>query len=346
VLGATLTARVDAARRQGIRRAHSATHILHYALQRLLGKHAQQQGSKVDRDLLRFDFSHPSAVTPEQLVEIEEEVNRKVIEAAPITWKNMPLAEARSVGAMMLFGEKYPDVVRVVAVGDFSKELCGGTHLDNSGQVGLFKIIGEESVAAGTRRITALTGLAALEHVRRHERTLAETAGVLKVAPEQVPERVEALVKEVRKLKKQIATRTLSHSTDSLLARPSSDVDILLSKSTDVRGTRVVVEQLPEGLQPPVMRELIDQLRRKAAPVAVLLASRQDEGKVMLIAGLSRDLVAKGLDAVKWVKSAAAIVVGGGGGRPDLAQAGGKDAQKLPEALETARQAIEQMLAP
>jgi len=333
-LGITLTARVDPARRQGIRRAHSATHLLHYALQKHLGKHAQQQGSKVDRDLLRFDFSNPSAVTAEQLEAIEEEVNLKVLEAVPVASKNMPLADARSTGAMMLFGEKYPDVVRVVSVGDFSKELCGGTHLDNSGQVGLFKIVGEESVAAGTRRITALTGPAALKHVRQNEATLARTAAVLKVPFDEVPQRVEALAKEVRQLKKQAAAGAKAGG-------PSADA--LLAEAADVHGTKVVVAEVPEA-NPQGMRELIDQIRRKAPLSAVLLAGRQEEGKVLLVAGLSKELVKKGLDAVKWVKSAAAIVGGGGGGRPDMAQAGGKDAEKLPEALETARTTVQQLL--
>ena len=351
-LGATATARVDAARRQGIRRAHSATHLLHFALQKHLGKHAQQQGSKVDRDWLRFDFGNPTAVSPEELARIEDEVHAKVMEAAPIGWKNMPLAEARTTGAMMLFGEKYPDVVRVVSVGDFSKELCGGTHLDNSGQVGLLKIIGEESVAAGTRRITALTGPAALEHVRRHETLLARTAGILKIRPEEVPDRVEALFKELRQRKKQMTAEAGSFVLTggaaqlSVIRDPSKAADPvarLLEVAEDVGGTKVVVEEL-RAATAPIMRELIDQLRRKAAPIAVFLASRQDEGKVMLVAGMSRDLVQKGLDAVKWSRPIAAFLGGSGGGRPDLAQAGGKDAERLPEALEQARAAIRAML--
>jgi alanyl-tRNA synthetase len=333
-LGATVTARVDAARRQGIRRAHSATHLLHFALQKHLGKHAQQQGSKVDRDWLRFDFGNPTAVSPEELARIEDEVHAKVMEAAPIGWKNMPLAEARTTGAMMLFGEKYPDVVRVVSVGDFSKELCGGTHLDNSGQVGLLKIIGEESVAAGTRRITALTGPAALEHVRRNEAVLAKTAAVLKVPIDEVPGRVEGLLKDVRQLKKQSAAGAKVGAIAP---------DRLLAEAEEVAGAKVVVAEVPEA-GAPQLRELIDQLRRKAAPIAVFLASRQDEGKVMLVAGMSRDLVQKGLDAVKWARPIAAFLGGSGGGRPDLAQAGGKDAERLPEALEQARAAIRGML--
>jgi len=333
-LGATATARVDAARRQGIRRAHSATHLLHFALQKHLGKHAQQQGSKVDHDWLRFDFGNPTAVSPEELTWIEDEVHAKVMEAAPIGWKNMPLAEARTTGAMMLFGEKYPDVVRVVSIGDFSKELCGGTHLDNSGQVGLFKIIGEESVAAGTRRITALTGPTALEHVRRHEAVLAKTAAVLKVPIDEVPGRVEGLLKDIRQLKKQSAA---SAKVGAIMP------DRLLAEAEEVAGAKVVVAEVPEA-GAPQLRELIDQLRRKAAPIAVFLASRQDDGKVMLVVGMSRDLVQKGLDAVNWARPIAAFLGGSGGGRPDLAQAGGKDAERLPEALEQARAAIRRLL--
>jgi len=330
-----VSARVDPARRQGIRRAHSATHLLHYALRKHLGEHAQQQGSKVDRDWLRFDFTNPSAVGPDLLDRIEDEVNARITDAAPVRAEVMPLADARRLGAIMLFGEKYSDEVRVVSMGDYSKELCGGIHLDTTGQVGLFKITSEESVSAGTRRIVALTGPAALHQVRRSEVVLSRTAAMLKVPAVEVPERVEALVREVRQLKKQLAAGSKTEAFT---------VDHLLAEAIEVAGTRIVVAELPEA-SPPMMRGLIDQLRRKAAPVAVMLAARQDEGKVMLIAGLSRDLVEQGMDAVRWVRAAAAKVQGGGGGRPDMAQAGGKDAQNLPEALETARMSIREILA-
>ena len=334
-LGATVSARVDAARRQGIRRAHSATHLLHYALRKHLGEHALQQGSKVDDDLLRFDFANTSGLSPEELERVESEVNVKITEGTPICSTNVSLAEARKAGAMMLFGEKYPDVVRLVSMGDFSQELCGGTHLENTGQVGLLKIIGEESVAAGTRRITALTGRAALESVRRTQAALSRAAAVLKVPPEEVPERAEALAKEVRQLKKQLAAGP---------ATAGRSVDQLLRDATEINGTKVVIAEVP-GAGAPELRQLIDQLRRKAAPVAVLLGNRQEEEKkVMLIAGLSRDLVERGLDAVKWVRAAADVVGGSGGGRPDLAQAGGKLPGKLPEAFEAARAGIAQML--
>lgn len=334
-LDAVVSAQVDAERRQAIRRAHTATHILHHALQKHLGKHAQQQGSKVDRDWLRFDLTNPSAVGEEELARIESEVNAKVLECEPVGCESLPLDEARQAGATMLFGEKYPDVVRVVSAGGFSKELCGGTHLDNTAGVGLFKIISEESIAAGTRRITALTGLRAVEHIQRIQAVLRQAAGAVKVPAEELPERVESLIKEIRQLKKQAA------------AGPKSDgpsVEQLIADAKDVGGVKVIVAETPGG--PNDLRAIIDQLRRKAAPVAVLLANRQEEEKkVMLVAGLSRDLVERGLDAVKWVKAAAKLVAGGGGGRPDMAQAGGKIPEKLPEALAAAHAEIEKLLA-
>ena len=334
-LGAVVTARVDAQRRQAIRRAHSATHLLHYALQKHLGKHALQQGSKVDNDWLRFDFANPSAVSPEEQIRIENEVNANILAGEAVCSTSLPLAEARKAGAMMLFGEKYPDVVRMVSIGDFSKELCGGTHLTNTGQAGLFKIIGEESVAAGTRRITALTGRAALEHVRRLETALGRAAAVLRTPAEEVADRIEALLKEVRQLKKQLA---------SVPKGGAMSIDYLLEHAAEIGGVKVVAAEVPGG--PNELRQLIDQLRRKAAPIAVLLGNRQDEKKkVTLIAGLSRDLVERGLSAVEWVRAAATVVGGSGGGRPDMAQAGGKIPEKLPEALSAARDDLEKRLA-
>jgi len=333
-LGATVTARVDAARRQGIRRAHSATHLLHYALQKHLGSFAQQQGSKVDDDWLRFDFANPRSVTPDQLQAIEDEINQRIMSGAAVAWKRMPIAEARKTGAMMLFGEKYPDIVRVVSMGDFSRELCGGTHLDNTGQVGLFKLLSEGGVSAGVRRITALTGRKALEHVRRNEAALDELSGALKVPPAVVPARVGELMKEVRDLRKQLEAKPKEGGLTA---------DKLLEGSFEVGGSRVVVAEIPGGTAPS-LRQQIDQLRQKAGPVAVMLGSRQED-KVLLVAGISRDLQQKGLDAVKWIRSAAEIVGGSGGGRPDMAQAGGKHPEKLPSALDEARQSIKKLLA-
>ncbi|HUY92623.1 MAG TPA: alanine--tRNA ligase [Pirellulales bacterium] len=332
--GAAVTANVNVERRQGIRRAHSATHILHYALQQQLGRHAQQQGSKVDRDWLRFDFTNPHSVSREELAKIEDEVNSRITAAEPVSWTTLPIAEARKAGAMMLFGEKYPDLVRMVSMGDFSKELCGGTHLESTGQVGLFKIIGEESVAAGTRRIIAVTGAEALARMRRNEQALAEIASVLRVPPAEAAERVAALVKEVRELKKQHAAGVSAGGVSA---------DELLSQAVDVGGAKLIVAEAPGGT-PDGLRQLIDQLRRKAGSAAVLLASRGDD-KVVLAAGITRDLQEKGLNAGEWVRSAAQAVGGSGGGRADMAQAGGKHPEKLPAALEEARASMQKQLA-
>ncbi len=331
--GATVTANVDVERRQGIRRAHSATHILHYALQKHLGRHAQQQGSKVDRDWLRFDFTNPHSVSRDELAKIEDEVNERVAAADPVRWSTLPIAEARKAGAMMLFGEKYPDMVRMVSMGEFSKELCGGTHLDSTGQVGLFKIIGEESVAAGTRRVIAVTGAAALERVRRNEQALADVAAVLRVPPNDAPERVAALVKEVRELKKQVSAGGAASGVSA---------DELLSQASEVGGAKLIVAEIPGGT-PDAIRQLIDQLRRKAGSAAVLLASR-GEDKVVLVAGITRDLEGKGLNAGEWVRTASKAVGGSGGGRADMAQAGGKHPEKLPAALDEARASMQTLL--
>jgi alanyl-tRNA synthetase len=334
-LEAQISARVNAERRQGIRRAHSATHLLHCALRKYLGEHAVQQGSKVDDDWMRFDFANSSAVAADDLAKIEDEVNVRIMAGAPVSSQNMPLAEARRTGAMMLFGEKYPDIVRLVSMGDFSKELCGGTHLDNTAQVGLFKIVAEESVAAGTRRITALTGRAAVAQVRREHHALMATASLLRSPADDVPARVESLLKEVRQLKKHSQTVGKAGGVT---------VEKLLEESEQIGGVTVVVAEAP-GAGMPELRQLIDQLRRKASPLAVLLGTREDEAKkVTLIAGLSRELVDRKLDAVAWVKSASALVGGAGGGRPDMAQAGGKLPEKLPAALAAARAEIERLL--
>jgi alanyl-tRNA synthetase len=322
-VGDRVRAVVDAVRRAGIRRAHTATHLLHHALHQTLGKHATQAGSKVDFDYLRFDFSHPEAVRREELEKIEDEMNARVVEAAPVSWKTMPIAEAKKLGAMALFGEKYGDVVRVVTTGDFSRELCGGTHLENTGQIGLVKITSEESVAAGTRRIVALTGPAAVRHVREQESRLHDLAVLLKAPATELPRRIQSLQDEIKSLKKQLTQRRTESAGTSVAE--------LLGAATDVGGVKVIAREIT-GSTPDELREQIDQLRRKSASVAAILAVQTD-GKVQLIAGLSRDLVERGLHAGNWVKAVAAIMGGGGGGKPDMAQAGGKDPSKLGEAL-------------
>jgi alanyl-tRNA synthetase len=332
-LGATVTARVDGPRRAALRRAHSATHLLHAALQHYLGGHAVQQGSKVDADLLRFDFSHSSSIDGETLAAIEGMVNDRVLEAVSVSARLLPLAEARHAGAMMLFGEKYPDVVRMVTMDGVSRELCGGTHVSSTGQIGLVRIVAEESVSAGTRRITAVTGGRALERLRAAERTLAEAAGVLKVPVADVPQRLATVVKELKELKKAKPAAAAAGVTP----------EALLAGAVEVGGSRVVVADM-QGGDAGAMRQAIDQLRRKASPIAVLLGSVEGD-KVTLVAGISKELEARGLSAGNWIRDVATVVGGKGGGRPDLAQAGGKLVAKLPEALAMAREQIQTLLS-
>lgn len=326
-LNAKVVAEVDAERRQAIRRAHTATHVLHHALHLHLGKHAQQAGSKVEPDRLRFDFSNPEAVGRERLREIERTVNDRILRGAPVVWKTMPIDEAKALGAMALFGEKYPEMVRVVEMGDFSRELCGGTHLDQVSQIGVFKIIGEESVSAGTRRLTALTGKLALEHLLKQEEALGEVAATLRVPASQASERAATLFEEIKSLKKE-ATRRRSES------KPSATASLEASLAID--GFRAVVGGR-ESSPADALRQEVDALRKSAGNrnLAVLLLSATD-GRVHLAAGLTPDLVERGLHAGQWLKAVAPVVSGGGGGRADFAQAGGKDPSKIAEAVDAA----------
>jgi len=335
-VGATVQAEVDLDRREAIRRAHSATHVLHHALHIHLGQHAQQAGSKVEPDRLRFDFANPEAVGRDRLRLIEETVNHRVLRGEPVSWTTMPIAEAKQLGAMALFGEKYPEVVRVVSMGDFSRELCGGTHLDNVGQVGLFKVIGEESVSAGTRRITALTGKAALDLIHQEEQALGEIAAALKVPTNLATDRVLALIEEVKTLKKQATQRKAD-------ATPRISADDLLASATEVGDAKVVAASVGSE-SPDDLRQLIDVLRRKQPVGLAVLVASSVEGKVNLAAGLTPDLIARGLHAGQWLKAVAPVVGGGGGGRPDLAQAGGKLPDQIPAALEKALSFVQEKL--
>ncbi len=235
---------------------------------------------------------------------------------------------------MMLFGEKYPDVVRMVTMDGVSRELCGGTHVTSTGQIGLVRIVGEESVSAGTRRITAVTGVRALDRLRDAERALAEAAGALKVPVADVPQRVEAVVRELRELKK----------AKPAAAGGGPSAEELLGRATEHGGVRIVVADMLGG-DAAAMRHCIDLLRRKASPIAVLLGSAEGD-KVTLVAGISKELEARGLSAGAWIREPAAVVGGKGGGKPDMAQAGGRLVDQLPAALDAARRSIEALLAP
>ena len=332
-LGATVTAEVDPERRSAIRRAHSATHLIHAALQHHLGRHAVQQGSKVDADALRFDFSHTAAVGRETLDAIEAMVNRNVLAAVPVGARLLPLAEARHEGAMMLFGEKYPDVVRMVSMGPVSRELCGGTHVSNTGEIGQVRIVSEESVSAGTRRVSAITGLEALARFRKAEATLAEAAGTLRVPVAELPGRLAALAKEIKDLKK----------AKPAVASAALSPEELLAAAPTVGGVRIVVADA-RGADVAAMRQCIDLVRRKGEPVAVFLGSAEGD-KVTLVAGISREVEQLGFAAGTWIRDPAGIVGGKGGGRPDLAQAGGKLVDKLGDALAAARAHAEKHFA-
>ena len=252
----SVKATVDLPRRQAIRRAHSATHLLQYALRKTLGTQTHQKGSKVEADLLRFDFNFDQALSAEQLATIETEVNARAIEAVPVQWTLMPKEEAQKLGAMMLFGEKYPDIVRVVSMGEYSKELCGGTHLANTAQTGLFRIIGEESIAKGIRRVTALTGLAAVQRVQRDEALLRRIALTIRAAAEDLPDRVEALSKQVRELQKKVSAAPKAEGVG---------VEQLVADAVEVQGVKIVAAEVPDGT-PQSLRDLIDQFAARPPP--------------------------------------------------------------------------------
>ncbi|MEK6261297.1 MAG: alanine--tRNA ligase [Planctomycetota bacterium] len=322
-VGAKVQAVADVPRREAIRRAHSATHILHHALRTFLGENATQRGSKVQQDELRFDFAHPKGISHDELLKIEDEINTRIAEGAPVSTKVMPIAEAKQLGAMALFGEKYPDHVRVVRMGDFSTELCGGTHLSNTGQVGLCRVIRDELVAAGVRRITCFTGPKAIARIRETEALVKEAAALLKSQPDELARKITALQDELRDTKKELAKYT-GQSLAEWAAK-------LVANSEAIGGARLIVAEVKD-ITRDQLKEFVDRVREKAPSAAILLGLIADD-KVALIAAVSKDLTTKGLSAGDCVKAAAKIAGGGGGGRPDLAEAGGKDITKLAEAL-------------
>ncbi len=333
--GAALTAQVDTTRRNGIRRAHSATHLLHHALRDVLGENAMQRGSKVEQDALRFDFGHKQPLTSEELRKIEDEINARVAEGAGVTTELMALGDAKAAGAMALFGEKYPDNVRVVRMGDFSTELCGGTHLTNTGQVGLCRVVSEEPVAKGVRRISALTGPRALDQIRQTEAVVKELQVALKAPAHELLARIESLQGELRETQRQLQ----QHSRSAIAGAAESVIDA----AEVIDGVRIVAHQA-EGVDREGLRDFADRLREKASPVALIVAAEVD-GKVALTAAVSRELVERGLNAGDCVRAAAQAVGGGGGGRPDLAEAGGKDPSRIADALDAGAAVYREALA-
>ena len=326
---------VDADRRMDIARNHTATHILQKALSEVLGDHVSQAGSSVDDNRLRFDFTHFEAMTPDELQRVSDRVNEIVYDSFTVDTKEMSVDEARATGAKALFGEKYGDVVRVVSVGEYSKELCGGTHVSNSAQIGLIKILGESGVAAGVRRIEALTGKAALKYYMDAEKTLHSVADLLKTGVNDVEKRAESVVTSLRNTEKEL--EKIKNE------KAAGDLDSIIDNAEDVNGVRLIANAF-DGMDADTMRNLGDSIRDKCDEAALLFASSND-GKVVLVCMASKGAVAKGIHCGNIVKEAAKICGGGGGGRPDMAQAGGKDPAAVNDAVTKAIEIMKEQLS-
>jgi len=313
-------------------RNHSATHLMHKALRDVLGPHVQQKGSLVDPDKTRFDFAHASPVTDDEIRRIEAIVNAEILRNAPTEARVMPIDAAQKTGAMMLFGEKYGDEVRVLDIGS-SRELCGGTHVARTGDIGFFKIVAESGVAAGIRRVEAVTGDNALAWVQAQEATIAAAAAALKAPAAEIEARIAQLVESARTAERELA---------KLKAKVAANAgDDLAGGAIEVKGAKVLATML-DGADAKGLRETLDKLKDKLGSAAIVLSAVVD-GKVSLIAGVTADLTAK-VKAGELVNHVARQVGGKGGGRPDMAQAGGTDPAGLPAALASVRDWVAQRL--
>jgi alanyl-tRNA synthetase len=330
-----VTAIVAATVRDATRRNHTATHLLHAALRQVLGAHVKQAGSLVAPDRLRFDFAHFSPVTPAQIVEIERIVNEQILKNAPVQTEVKATQEAMAAGAMALFGEKYGDRVRVVSVPGFSMELCGGTHVRATGDIGLFAVVSEGGVAAGVRRLEAITGLDSVKAFQRDRETLARAAAALNARPDELADRVLGLQEELRRLTRDLQQARMKAALAGSTGSPQEE-------TVEVGGVKLVAREV-SGLDKDGMRALVDEHRHRIKSGVVVLAA-PSEGKVSVVVGVTPDL-AKKVPAGQVVKQLAPIVGGGGGGRPDFAEAGGKDASKIAEMLAASRSVVEKMLA-
>lgn len=331
--GETVEIHLDSAKHQDVARNHTATHLLHHALRKVLGEHVHQAGSLVEADRLRFDFSHFAAVTPEELTAVEALVNEAILENRAVSFLETSQEVAKGMGAMALFGEKYGDVVRVVVIDEVSKELCGGSHVSNTSEISLFQIVGEASTGAGVRRIEAVTGRAAHARIQQQRSLLLEAAAILKTqAAEEVPARAAQLQQELKALESELADKEAQTAQAQLQAlQPEVIGDV-----------ETVIAQV-EAPNQELLRSLADQLRDRMKKGVVLLASVQED-KVSLVAMATKEAVAAKAHAGNLVKEVAKIVGGGGGGRPDMAQAGGKDPAKVAEALLKAKETLRQQL--
>lgn len=332
-VGDNVTLSVNSAQRLSTARNHTATHILQAVLKEVLGGHIEQAGSFVNKDRLRFDFTHFEAIDKETLSLIEKKVNEKILAALPVEVKEMSIEEAKKTGATALFGEKYGETVRVVNIGGYSVEFCGGTHLTNSAYCGTFKLVSENGVAAGIRRIEALTGAGALDFYNENEFMLKSAAEVLKTAPADLAKRINHLVEENKKLSKEI---------ESLKAKMSGGlVDEIINGKVNIKGVVVACAEV-KGLDMNALRTMGDQIKDKMNGIIVLASGEGQKCSFVVMCG--DEAVKAGANAGQIVKAAATVCGGGGGGRPNMAQAGGKDASKIAEALETAKATIEGMI--
>jgi alanyl-tRNA synthetase len=330
-VGDQLSAHVAEVDRLAITLNHSATHLMHAALRNILGEHVTQKGSLVDADRLRFDFSHSTPVTEEELKQVEAQVNHEILANSIVEKEVMPISEAKTKGALALFGEKYGDEVRVVTMGgEYSVEFCGGCHVNRTGDIGLFKVASETGISAGVRRIEAVTGKGALTLVENEEQTLKQIMGVVNSGPLELVERVQQLVASNRTLEKQLG---------QLKAKMASSVgDELASQVIEINGTQVLVATL-EKFNSKSLRDTVDRLKNKLGTTVIVLASIND-GKVDLVVGVSKDLTKK-VTAGDLANMVAEQIGGKGGGRPDMAMAGGNDVSAVPSALESVKPWLE-----
>lgn len=332
--GDVVTLSVDAAGRAATGKNHSATHLLQKALKLVLGNHVEQKGSLVTPDRLRFDFAHFQQMTPEELQKVEDIVNEEIQAALPVTTQIMNIEDAKKTGAMALFGEKYTEDVRVVSMGDFSKELCGGTHVANTGVITAFKIVSESGIAAGVRRIEALTGEGVFAYYREQEAKLAEAAKLLKTTPAGVSEKIEHLMAEMK---------ALQSENESLKSKAAKDaLGDVMNQVKEIKGVKVLAAKL-EGVDMNGLRDLGDQLKEKLGEGIVVLASVTD-GKVSLMATATDGAQKMGAHAGNLIKVIASIVGGGGGGRPNMAQAGGKNPAGVDEAIAKVAEVVESQI--
>ena len=332
--GNKVNAEIDKNRRLAIMRNHTAAHLLQAALRETLGTHVEQAGQLVNENEVRFDFTHFNAMTDEEIATVENRVNEFILSAQKVEMMEMPIEEAKKMGAMMLFGEKYGDVVRVVKAGDFSTEFCGGTHVSNSGQLGLFKIVSEASVASGVRRITALTGTNVIAYLNKQENTVKAVASSLKTSENDVTCRVEALLGESKEKDKEI-----QNLNAELTKLKSAD---MFSKPLDIDGLEVYTAKL-DGASPEALRTMGDDIKAKSDnAVAVIAGVNSDKASIVAVCG--KNAIAKGVKAGDLVRQVAALAGGGGGGRPDSAMAGAKDLSKLDGALSAVEEIVKSLI--